>query len=301
MRAAAIYKLAAYGESAEIFIKAIGGLSAGVLIVMAAGVGWWLGLFVALLALWAVWMGKESKVRSFGIAATAAPVFTKVVAFLQPLLSWLSTWSNKTPLRPTGLYEKEDLLELLKLQARQPDNRISESELKTVRGALSLVDKSVGDVMLPRREIKWVAASDAVGPMVMDELHKSGQNRLPVVKEVTKSTVPEIVGTLYLKDLLDHLEDKGRIRDIMHSGVSYINESQDLRSAVDGFLKSGQYLLVVVNNFEEVVGVITLEDVLSQMFGGELAGGLDNYDDIRMVAAMQDRQIDSQSAEAEVE
>jgi CBS domain containing-hemolysin-like protein len=56
-------------------------------------------------------------------------------------------------------------------------------------------------------------------------------------------------------------------------------------------------LLAVVNNFEEVVGVITLEQVLIRLFGGQLQGKFDNYSDIRVIAAGPD----SQPAEAKVE
>jgi CBS domain containing-hemolysin-like protein len=133
--------------------------------------------------------------------------------------------------------------------------------------------------------------------MLMDELHQTGQVRFPVVKEITKSSNPVIIGSLYLNDLLRHLESKGRIRDIMQAGANYINEEQNLREALDGFLKSGNMLLAVVNNFEEVVGVITLEQVLIRLFGGQLQGKFDNYSDIRVIAAGPD----SQPAEAKVE
>ena len=220
------------------------------------------------------------------------------VGFLQPVLGRLTAWLDRlAPTSvPTKIYEKEDLEEFLKNQARVSENRISAEELTTVRGALSLSDKTVGEVMLPKRKIKWVAASDPIGPMVMDELHKTGQSRFPVVKEITKNAQPEVVGSLYLRDLLDHLENKGRIRDIMHQGTSYANESQDLRSALDGFIKSGQLMLIVVNNFEEIVGVLVLEDVLSQIFGGKVTGEFDRYHDKRSVATASD----SQSTEAEV-
>ncbi len=304
-RAAAVYKLAAFNRSTELFLRLVGVLSAAGLILVAAESNRWLGLATVVVAFWLVWKGHSP--RTIGgwrlvLAALAAPVFTVLVSFLQPLLGRLTDWFKRiSPLYPpTGLYEKEDLLEFLKIQARQPDNRISEAELKIARCALSLSNKTVGDVMLPRRQIKWVAAGDPIGPMVMDELHKSGQARLPVVKETTKVANPEVVGALYLKDLLEHLEDKGRIRDIMHPGVSYINESQDLRSALDGFLKSGQLLLVAVNNFEEVVGVVTLEDIFAQIFGHKISDEFDRYHDVRSVAS-HNGQTRGQPTEAEVE
>ena len=300
-RAAAVYKLAAFGRSSAFFLHLCGALSASGLILLAAGISGWAGFALAFLLLVIVWVGPALASVSgwqFWLVSIAAPIFSVPVGFLQPVLGRLTAWLDRlAPTSvPTKIYEKEDLEEFLKNQARVSENRISAEELTTVRGALSLSDKTVGEVMLPKRKIKWVAASDPIGPMVMDELHKTGQSRFPVVKEITKNAQPEVVGSLYLRDLLDHLENKGRIRDIMHQGTSYANESQDLRSALDGFIKSGQLMLIVVNNFEEIVGVLVLEDVLSQIFGGKVTGEFDRYHDKRSVATASD----SQSTEAEV-
>ncbi|MBI2285527.1 CBS domain-containing protein [Candidatus Saccharibacteria bacterium] len=281
--------MAAFNRSAEFFLRLVGVLSGVGLILVAAESNRWLGLATAVVTFWLVWKGHSPRTIGgwrLSLSALAAPLFTAFVSFLQPFLGWFTDWLKRiSPLYPpTGLYEKEDLLEFLKIQARQPDNRIPSSDLKTAGSALSLGDRTIGDVMLPRRQIKWVAVGDPIGPMVMDELHKSGQVRFPVVKETTKAANPEVVGVLYHNNLLEHMEDKGRIRDIMHPGVSYINESRNLRGALDGFLKSGQLLLVVVNNFEEVVGVVTLEDIFGKIFGDKIGDEFDRYHDIRAVS-----------------
>ena len=101
----------------------------------------------------------------------------------------------------------------------------------------------------------------------MDELHKTGQTRFAVVKQISNAAHPEVIGSLYIQDLLDHLQDGGHIRDLMHPGVCFINESQKLSDALAEFMKTGNYLLVVNNNFEETVGLVTLERVLGQIFG----------------------------------
>lgn len=203
-------------------------------------------------------------------AAWLASPFSAVVSALQPLLGGPAHWLIRRAYQPGGLYEKEDLLDIIKLQRRQIDNRISDGDLKSAIGALSFSDKTVSSVMVPRRQVKWVAANEVIGPLLMDELHKTGQTRFGVVKEASKSGNPQVVGTLYLKDLLENLEAKGRIRDIMHAGAHFINESQNLREALDGFLQAGQYLLIVTNNFEEVAGVISFEDVLEQILGEKI-------------------------------
>lgn len=264
-KAAAIYKLASYGRSTEIFLWLCGGLSAAGLILLATDSSWWLGLMAILAVSWLMWLSRLrpfSSSWSLNTAGLLAPLFSAVIAMLQPFLSR----TGRDRVQPTGLYEKEDLLEFLKKQARQTDNRISPEDLQTTRDALSFSDKHVGEVMTPRTKIAWAVAKDPIGPMIMDELHKSGQNRFAVVKEATKAANPEIVGVLYLDDLLRHLEDKGHLRDLMKPGFTYVNEAQSLDQALDGFFHSGQMLLVVVNDFEEIVGVLTIEHLLEQIF-----------------------------------
>ena len=298
--AAALYKLAAYKQSAEIFLRSVGAASAAGLVLITVDSSWQLGLITTIAAVWLAWAASRARKAAgwrLRTAVMAAPAFAAAVGILQPVLARLAGFSKSSAQASAPIYEKEDLLELLKSQVRQPHNRLAEDDIRVAAAALKAGDKLVRDIMVPRRHIKLVAADESIGPMVMDELHQTGQNRFPVVKEVTKAANPDIVGSLYIYDLLDRLEAKGRVRDIMQPGANYINEEQDLRGALDGFLKSGHLLLVVVNNFEEIVGVVTLENVLEQIFGSTARGGPDRYDDIRAAAAGGD----GQPAEAAVE
>lgn len=287
-KALSVYKLSAFGRSSELFLWLVGGFSAAGLILMTTNYSWWLGLIVAVVAILLAWAARPRPAAEgwlFGITSVTSSLLLPVVSTLQPILVRLARVLKPSPHPPTGVYEKDDLLEFLKMQARHPYNRIATQDLKTAHSALSFNGKNVGSIMIPRRKVKWVAANEVIGPMLMDELHKTGQTRFAVVKEAIKTGNPQIVGTLYLKDLLENLDEKGRIRDLMYPGAHFINESQNLREALEGFLKAGQYLLVVTNNFEEIVGVLSFEDVLEQIIGERLAGELEYHDDIHSIAA----------------
>jgi CBS domain containing-hemolysin-like protein len=270
-RAARLYAMAAYGPSLQLLLWIKGTFSAVALLIWASRTNWWLaGVAGVLISLVAISSRSGQRVSSWQLryAALLAAPGARILELLQPLLGRpAKAIKNRHPWPQTGLYEPADLLELLRRQARQPDNRISAAQFDTIAGALDFSDKTVGDIMTPRAKVKWVLASETIGPMVMNELHKTGQTRFAVVREISKAANPEVLGTLYLQDLLDHLEDKGRIRELMHSPAIFINESQNLRQALNQFLQSGAMLLVVVNNFDEVSGVITLEDILQQIFG----------------------------------
>ena len=282
----ALYKLLAFQSSLRIFILVIGGVSAAVLLLLAASVSGWLVAVFILATAWGL-LDDRFIVRPgswlWKVSGVIAPVLVPVVDFLQPVLAQLTNAIGQPKIH-SGVYEKEDLLELLDRQKSQIDNRLSETELKAARGALTFGDKTVSSVMTPRKAVEWVNKDDSIGPKLMDDLHKTGFSRFPVITGSSKPTNPEVVGTLYLSDLLKNLEKQGKVSDIMKHDAHFINESHTLLQALDGFLKSGHHLLIVVNNFEEVVGVLTLEDVLGQVLGQPISDEFDRYHDLRAVA-----------------
>ncbi len=281
-----LYKLLAFQSSLQSITLILGAVSGTILFLLAAQVSGWLAAIFVLAVSWVVlddrfvvtpgsWLWK--------VSSYAAPALVPLVSFLQPVLGRISVIIGHPKIH-SGVYEREDLLELLDRQKSQIDNRISGFELKAARGALTFGDKSVGNVMTPRKAVAWVGQDEPIGPKLMDDLHKTGFTRFPVIAGNSKPTNPEVVGTLYIADLLKNLEKPGRVANIMKHDAHFINESHSLLQALNGFLKSGQHLLIVVNNFEEVVGVLTLEDVLGQILGEKINDEFDRYHDKRAVA-----------------
>ena len=140
--------------------------------------------------------------------------------------------------------------------------------------------------MTPRRKARFVAASEPIGPMLMDELHATGQTRFAVTKEPVKKSAPQIIGSLYLGDLLKNLDQPGKVSSISTSGVFYINQSCSLSQSLDAFLKTGSQLLVAVDKFQEVTGILTLEEVLAQLIGKLNIDDFNSYDNVRAVAGL---------------
>ena len=290
-KSARIYKMAAYGRSLETFLWLVSGASAVALIIMAADYSWWLALLVVLAVLRLVWLGRPldpSDNLGWSLAAMLAGPTAALVGLLQPILN-LIPGSPGSPARyHTGVYEKDDLLQFIKRQNQQADNRISDQELQLALGALSFGDKPVAKVMTPKSKAKFVTASDSIGPHLMDELHGSGLASFPVVKDGSKASDKEVIGTLYLSDVVDRPEG-GRVRDVMKSDVYFVNEQQSLQEALAIFLKKHSHMLVVVNNFEELTGVLTIEHVVEQMLGQKPDDGFEGYDDPRVVADIENR------------
>lgn len=288
-RAAAIYKAVTYGSSYSLLLWLIGSACAAILLVMAVHTATWLAVLLVLILAWALlgWQpARSTKGWEWSYAGALAPAFSGILSLLQPILGRAEDLSSKLGQMyvHTGVYEKEDLLDLINRQQNQPENRIPDEDLKMATAALTFGDKKVSDVMTPLREVRMVGRDETIGPMLMDELHKTGFSRFPVTEGNPKSAAPEIMGTLYLKDIISY-EGSAKVKDMMHKGTHFINETQSLREALDGFLKTRHHLFVVTNNFEEMVGVVSLEDVLEQVLGAKIVDEFDQHDDLRAVAA----------------
>ncbi len=163
---------------------------------------------------------------------------------------------------------------------------LSKEEQRLLVSGLQFGDKQVESVMTPRSVLDVVKKSDTVGPLLLDELHKTGHSRFPVVD----GDVDHVVGILHIQNLL-RLQDKKthHARDIMTTPVYYIKESQTLSAALAAFLRTHHHMFIVVNEYRETVGVLTLEDVIEALIGRKIIDEFDMHDDLRAVAARNPR------------
>ncbi len=286
--AALLFRVVGYGISLQLLLWLIVALSTtGFLLVTARSLPGWLAFIGSFILLWVAfaWL-PQSRVTATGewLAAKATPVLDWLLGKLHPVLDRAAHFirtSGHLHIH-TGLYQKEDLLELLERQNGQLDSRISLDELALARHALVFEDKVVRDIMTPRRVVKMVDKKESVGPLLLDELHKSGFSRFPVFE--TKQD--NVVGTLYLRTLVEK-KSTGSVGDVMSKRVYYVNEDQPLGHVLKAFLKTKHHLFIVVNKFEEISGVVTIEDILEQLIGRKIVDEFDKYDDLREVAALQ--------------
>jgi CBS domain containing-hemolysin-like protein len=286
--AALLYRAVAYGASLRLLLGCvITVFSVLALAAFAAAIGFWLAVLLLALLLAIGWLvlvpGDELTHSSLWLARRLAPGIAWLLERLEPLLgSSVRFVRSRRPVHiHTGLYEKTDLVELLERQKGQPDNRIPESEIDLLQHALTFGDKLVSDALVPLRVVKTVEAGEAIGPVLMDELARSGHSRFPV----RDGAVPGgVVGILYLHDLVG-AKHSGTVADVMSHKLTYVHEDFTLYQALQAFLKTKRHLFLVVNSFEELVGILTIEDVLEQIIGKPIRDEFDKYDDLRAVAA----------------
>jgi len=161
---------------------------------------------------------------------------------------------------------------------------ISDDEKKLILASLKFDGRIVGEVMTPKSVVETVKRNEILGPLVLDDLHKTGHSRFPVIDE----DIDHVVGILYVRDVLTLDTTKkhtAKVETAMSKRVYYIREDHSLEQALTAFLSTHHHLFIVINEFRETVGILTLEDTLEALLGRKIIDEFDAHDDMRVVAA----------------
>lgn len=157
---------------------------------------------------------------------------------------------------------RDELIALLK-QAKERALFDTEA-LAMMEGVLQVADLRVRDIMIPRAQMVVVARDnslDKVLPIVTESAH----SRFPVIGDDRA----EVVGTLLAKDLLQYCgadSPRFKMRDIVRSAV-FVPESKRLNVLLREFRMSRNHMAVVIDEYGNAAGLVTIEDVLEQIVG----------------------------------
>ncbi len=202
----------------------------------------------------------------------------RVAEVLRPILKIMADRQLLQEKHVTTFYSKDELLASVEHNRRL----LSSEEKLLIRQALAYTDIKIKDVMTPRSVVITVDHHDTVGPVLLDRLHKSGQSRFPVIAK----DLDHIVGMLYMHNLVPLKPKIKTVVDAMDAKVFYVHEEKTLDHALHAFLRTKHHLFIVVNEFEETTGVITIEDILETLIGRKIVDEFDQYEDLRAVARL---------------
>ena len=168
---------------------------------------------------------------------------------------------------PTGEHEAVHTVEELELLVAQSRKAgvLDLQEEALLRHVFDFGDKIARDILTPRRDIVAVEVNAS-----LDEAARicfsSGYTRLPVYRE----TLDQIAGVLHAKDLLHACgaadEARQSIETLMRP-ASFVLESHHLDAVLTTFRREGTHMAFVVDEYGQVVGLVTLEDVLEEIVG----------------------------------
>lgn len=142
-------------------------------------------------------------------------------------------------------------------------NTLDEESRDMVRGIVELSDTLAKEVMIPRIDTVFMPDDTEVGE-TLASLVESGHSRFPVYRE----TIDNVVGILYVKDLLPFLITGKRVAiiDVLRPAY-FVPESMKLDSLLREMKERRVHLAVAVDEYGGVSGILTLEDILEEIVG----------------------------------
>nr|XP_032620014.1 metal transporter CNNM1 isoform X1 [Chelonoidis abingdonii] len=201
-------------------------------------------------------------------------------------LSRLLDWALRQEL--STFSTRERLLETLR--AADPHSDLVREELAMVQGALELRTKVVEDVLTPLADC-FLLRSDAVLDFAtVSEILRSGYTRIPVYEGDRRDN---IVDLLFVKDLAfvdpDDCTPLQTVTRFYRRSLHWVFSDSRLDTLLEEFKKGKSHLAIVqrVNNegegdpFYEVMGIVTLEDVIEEIIKSEILDETDLYTDNR--------------------
>jgi magnesium and cobalt exporter, CNNM family len=206
--------------------------------------------------------------------ATALAVSGPVRAFFflfKPLI-WILERSTEFSLRALGLqppgaerevYSEAEIRMLLSRSAEEGELQKQEQEM--LYKVFDFADKEVSAVMVPRPEV--VALSVDLPPEdCLAAVIDSPYTRYPVYRD----SPDDIIGILHVRDLFSALNDRGianvRIEELLRPPL-IVPETKDLAAMLAEFRRTNQHMAIVVDEYGEMEGIVTLEDLLEEIVG----------------------------------
>ena len=166
-------------------------------------------------------------------------------------------------------FSMEQLSQAIEMTDYNPAN---EDEQRILEGIASFGSTEVSQVMTPRIDI-FALNNDELFHELLPQIIEKGYSRIPVYE----NSIDHIVGILYIKDLIPFLDKKVFQWTTLLREPYFIPESKKLDDLLADFQSNKNHLAVVVDEFGETVGIISLEDILEEIVG-EIADELDEDD-----------------------
>jgi CBS domain containing-hemolysin-like protein len=214
--------------------------------------------------------------NAYSIALFAALPLQFISVLLTPISRLLVLLGNAlTPGRgfSNGPFASEiELREVVDLA--QQRGVVADDERRMIQSVFELGDTPAREVMVPRTEMVWIESGKTAGQATSLAV-RSGHSRIPVTGE----NVDDIVGVVYLKDLVGrtyHSDDASRgvkVLDVMRPAV-FIPDSKPLDELLREMQRDRIHMALLVDEYGATAGLVTIEDVLEEIVG-EIA---DEYD-----------------------
>ena len=195
------------------------------------------------------------------------PVFIFFVLFfpITQFVTWLSSIIMKYVIKSKSTYNPKDIsfgkidLSFLIMEAEESaETESSENDIKLFQNALDFSSVKLRDCMIPRPEIVAMEINSSIEDL-RQKFIESGFSKILIYEE----TIDNLVGYITSKELFKNPKDiKSRLITI-----SYFPETMPANKLLKKFIQEHKSLAVVVDEFGGIAGMLTIEDIIEEIFG----------------------------------
>jgi Mg2+/Co2+ transporter CorB len=203
------------------------------------------------------------------IALPASKILSILLKVLSPLV-WLVNYIANSFLKLLGIkFKKNHLdsfnLEELRTVVIEASKRIPPQHRDMLLGIIDLEKACVEDIMIPRNEVVGIDLDDDFAKIIA-QLSSTQHTLLPVFRQ----DLNNFIGILHIKKALTILSDEEpseqKLIDILDKGY-FVPEGTNLADQLIHFRSNKRRLGFVVDEYGEILGIVTIEDILEEIVG----------------------------------
>jgi len=178
--------------------------------------------------------------------------------FSLPLIT-LTKYIEKKLGSKNSNFSVETLSQALELTS---EGATTKDEQKILQGIVNFGNTETVQIMIPRIDI-FALSDDEPYEVVLAKILENGYSRNPVYKENSDN----IIGVLFAKDLLAHLNKKNFKWQNLVREAYFVPENKKLDDLLDDFRARKNHLAIVVDEYGGTSGIVTLQDVIEEIVG----------------------------------
>ncbi|MBC7886167.1 MAG: gliding motility-associated protein GldE [Saprospiraceae bacterium] len=229
--------------------------------------------------------------NKLSIVHLMAGPLTLLMYLLGPISKILVGWSTAMEKslgssNPQNSTSKEDIDAAIDLTVTNK-TEASVQEADILKGIVNFGDISARQIMHPRMDIVAIEEAESFKEL-MKIVKESGYSRLPVYKE----DLDNIIGILYVKDLLAYTEESESFgwQKLIRNSVLFIPESKKIDELLREFQFKRTHMAVIVDEYGGTAGIATLEDIMEEVIG-EIKDEFDQDEEIDYIKISENNYI----------
>ena len=188
-------------------------------------------------------------------------IFKPAIWFLNGFSNLILRAIGITPMHGSEVHSSEELR--LIFEQSKESGAMQDSQHELITNVFEFNDRMVKQIMVPRTKLAALNI-DSSEDEILDMVFTEGYSRIPIFKD----TIDNIVGVLYVKDLLVVIRRGEPINlEKLIRPAYFVPETKKINRLLQHFQRSHLHMAIVSDEFGGVSGIVTMEDIMEELVG----------------------------------